>query len=240
MSQHEWWNQFYWLSYRLLIRFWQVKSSHLPLSRLAGLSTVEEVATGVEHILADMIAKDPETLTCVKTLWECITTFSLFQRFCRLTGTFVITILSLVLDRCEKSLVTIQSHVSKAALKEKEPQKALQNKNKDIDKFHLYFDFTCNVLRIQPHQVANSSFSAEWQETLKWIFTTVWSTNQRPARLTWFISCFQKIGKKIGWWYFYLKFKTMLNKKYFILVFFVKFYPFISLFFILYWCSFIW
>lgn len=33
-----------------------------------GLSSVEEVATGVEHILADMIAKDPETLTYVKTL----------------------------------------------------------------------------------------------------------------------------------------------------------------------------
>ncbi|KAF3708044.1 S1 RNA-binding domain-containing protein 1 [Channa argus] len=92
-----------------------------------GLSTVEEVATGVEHILADMIAKDPETLTYVKTL-------------------------------CEKNLVTIQSSVSKSALKEKEQEKTVQgckahqNKNKDIDKFHLYFDFTCNIQRIQPHQ----------------------------------------------------------------------------------------
>lgn len=95
-----------------------------------GLSTVEEVATGVEHILADMIAKDPETLTYVKTL-------------------------------CEKSLVTIQSSVSKSALKEKEQEKSVQGcnnpgaqqkKNKDIDKFHLYFDFTCNIQRIQPHQ----------------------------------------------------------------------------------------
>uniref|UniRef100_A0A4W6F7J4 S1 RNA binding domain 1 n=1 Tax=Lates calcarifer TaxID=8187 RepID=A0A4W6F7J4_LATCA len=76
-----------------------------------GLSSVEEVATGVEHILADMIAKDPETLTYVKTL-------------------------------CENSFVTIQSSVSKSA----------QNKNKDIDKFHLYFDFTCNIQRIQAHQ----------------------------------------------------------------------------------------
>uniref|UniRef100_A0A8C4DXU9 S1 RNA-binding domain-containing protein 1 n=1 Tax=Dicentrarchus labrax TaxID=13489 RepID=A0A8C4DXU9_DICLA len=75
-----------------------------------GLSSVEEVATGVEHILADMIAKDPETLTYVKTL-------------------------------CENSFVTIQSSVSKS-----------QNKNKDIDKFHLYFDFTCNIQRIQSHQ----------------------------------------------------------------------------------------
>uniref|UniRef100_A0A672GRF8 S1 motif domain-containing protein n=1 Tax=Salarias fasciatus TaxID=181472 RepID=A0A672GRF8_SALFA len=77
-----------------------------------GLSTVEEVATGVEHILADMIAKDPDTLTFVKTL-------------------------------CENSYVTLHSSVSKSALKEK---------NKDIDKFHLYFDFTCGVQRIQPHQ----------------------------------------------------------------------------------------
>ncbi|XP_049927595.1 S1 RNA-binding domain-containing protein 1 [Epinephelus moara] len=95
-----------------------------------GLSSVEEVATGVEHILADMIAKDPETLTYVKTL-------------------------------CENSFVTIQSSVSKSALKEKEQEKsaqghkkpgAQQNKNKDIDKFHIYVDFTCNINRIQPHQ----------------------------------------------------------------------------------------
>ncbi|KAK9541323.1 hypothetical protein VZT92_001376 [Zoarces viviparus] len=95
-----------------------------------GLSSVEEVVTGVEHILADMIAKDPETLTYVKTL-------------------------------CENSFVTIQSSVSKSALKEKEQEKSVeghkkpgaqQNKNKDIDKFHLYVDFTCNIQRIQPHQ----------------------------------------------------------------------------------------
>lgn len=35
---------------------------------VTGLSCVEEVATGVEHILADIIAKDPETLTYIKTL----------------------------------------------------------------------------------------------------------------------------------------------------------------------------
>ncbi|KAM8738438.1 S1 RNA-binding domain-containing protein 1 isoform 1-T1 [Acanthopagrus schlegelii] len=95
-----------------------------------GLSSMEDVATGVEHILADMIAKDPETLTYVKTL-------------------------------CENSSVTIQSSVSKSALKEKEQDKSVQgqkkpgaqqNKNKDIDKFHLYFDFTSNIQRIQPHQ----------------------------------------------------------------------------------------
>ncbi|KAL3971835.1 mediator of RNA polymerase II transcription subunit 28 [Sarotherodon galilaeus] len=96
-----------------------------------GLSSVEEVATGVEHILADMMAKDPETLTYVKTL-------------------------------CEKSFVSIQSSVSKSALKEKEQAKPVQghktkagpeqNKNKDIDKFQLYCDFTCNIQRIQPHQ----------------------------------------------------------------------------------------
>ncbi|KAI3363385.1 hypothetical protein L3Q82_012001 [Scortum barcoo] len=97
-----------------------------------GLSSVEEVATGVEHILADMIAKDPETLTYVKTL-------------------------------CENSFVTIQSSVSKSALKEKEQEQSVQghkkpgapqNKNKDIDKFHLYCDFTCNIQRIQSHQEA--------------------------------------------------------------------------------------
>uniref|UniRef100_A0A3Q0RQ31 S1 RNA binding domain 1 n=1 Tax=Amphilophus citrinellus TaxID=61819 RepID=A0A3Q0RQ31_AMPCI len=95
-----------------------------------GLSSVDDVATGVEHILADMISKDPETLTYVKTL-------------------------------CENSFVTIQSSVSKSALKEREEKSAQgqkskpgaeHKKNKDIDKFHLYFDFTCNIQRIQPHQ----------------------------------------------------------------------------------------
>ncbi|KAM6998113.1 S1 RNA-binding domain-containing protein 1 [Tautogolabrus adspersus] len=95
-----------------------------------GLSSVEEVATGVEHILADMIAKDPETLGYIKTL-------------------------------CENSYVNIQSSVSKSALKEREQEMSVQghqkpgahqNKGKDIDKFHLYFDFNCNIQRIQSHQ----------------------------------------------------------------------------------------
>ncbi|XP_056148025.1 S1 RNA-binding domain-containing protein 1 [Lampris incognitus] len=96
-----------------------------------GLSSVEEVATGVEHILADMIAKDPDTITYVRTL-------------------------------CENRNVTIQSSVSKSALKEKEQEKNVpgeakprgpQNKSKDIEKFHLYFDFSSSVQRIQPHQI---------------------------------------------------------------------------------------
>ncbi|XP_068183516.1 S1 RNA-binding domain-containing protein 1 isoform X2 [Antennarius striatus] len=91
-----------------------------------GLSSVEEVATGVEHILADMIAKDPETLTYVKTL-------------------------------CENSYVTIQSSLSKTTLKEEQQKGSKktgtqQSKKKDIDKFQLYFDFTCNIQRIQSHQ----------------------------------------------------------------------------------------
>uniref|UniRef100_A0A8C7YCZ5 S1 RNA binding domain 1 n=1 Tax=Oryzias sinensis TaxID=183150 RepID=A0A8C7YCZ5_9TELE len=55
--------------------------------------------------------------------------------------------------------VTIQSSVSKTALKEKEQDKsgskkagAEHGKPKDIEKFHLYFEFTCNIQRIQPHQ----------------------------------------------------------------------------------------
>uniref|UniRef100_A0A674MD76 S1 RNA binding domain 1 n=1 Tax=Takifugu rubripes TaxID=31033 RepID=A0A674MD76_TAKRU len=95
---------------------WRLHCDHIltHFVFLSGLSSVEEVATGVEHILADMIAKDPETLTHVKTL-------------------------------CENCPVTIQSSVSKAALKEKV-------QGKDIDKFQLYCDFTCNIHRIQPHQ----------------------------------------------------------------------------------------
>lgn len=166
---------------------------------LAGLSTVEEVATGVEHILADMIAKDPETLTYVKTLWECINACLTFPEILSI----VTAILSRRLDRCEKSLVTIQSHVSKTALKEKELQKAPQNKTKDIDKFHLYFDFTCNVLRIQPHQV-ESSFICRSDKRPGNTFSSLRSINQTPVGQIWFF--FFKLHK-VGWQNLYLNSK---------------------------------
>ncbi|XP_059928858.1 S1 RNA-binding domain-containing protein 1 isoform X2 [Gadus macrocephalus] len=96
-----------------------------------GLSSLEEVTTGVKHILADMIAKDPESLAYIRTL-------------------------------CGNSFVTIQSSVSKVALKEQEggsqPSQsqakpgAKHKKTRDIDKFHLYFDFTRHIQRIQAHQ----------------------------------------------------------------------------------------
>lgn len=65
--------------------------------------------------------------------------------------------------RCENSIVTIQSAVSKTALKEqgaesqpghsKAGPRNQHNKTRDISKFRIYFDFTSNVQRIQPHQV---------------------------------------------------------------------------------------
>ncbi|XP_036429723.1 S1 RNA-binding domain-containing protein 1 [Colossoma macropomum] len=85
-----------------------------------GLSTLEEVSTGVEQILADMMAKDGETLTYVRSL-------------------------------CDRSNVTIQSTVSKTALKEQQ-QTDQKSKPKDISKFSLYCEFSCNVQRIQHHQ----------------------------------------------------------------------------------------
>uniref|UniRef100_A0AAR2KXD3 S1 RNA-binding domain-containing protein 1 n=1 Tax=Pygocentrus nattereri TaxID=42514 RepID=A0AAR2KXD3_PYGNA len=85
-----------------------------------GLSTLEEVSTGVEQILADMIAKDGETLTYVRSL-------------------------------CDRSNVTLQSTVSKTALKEQQ-QTDQKSKPKDISKFSLYSEFSCNIQRIQHHQ----------------------------------------------------------------------------------------
>lgn len=63
--------------------------------------------------------------------------------------------------RCENNYVTIQSSVSKSAQKKdsekplKDPMKPgfQHNRKHDIDKFHLYFDFTCNIQKIEPHQV---------------------------------------------------------------------------------------
>uniref|UniRef100_A0A671L5H7 S1 RNA-binding domain-containing protein 1 n=1 Tax=Sinocyclocheilus anshuiensis TaxID=1608454 RepID=A0A671L5H7_9TELE len=88
-----------------------------------GLSTLDEVTTGVQEILTDMIAKDKETLTHVQS-W------------------------------CDRSAVTIHSSVSKTALKEQQPQQGNQkSKPKDIAKFSLYTDFTCDVQRIQHYQM---------------------------------------------------------------------------------------
>ncbi|XP_064173426.1 S1 RNA-binding domain-containing protein 1 [Anguilla rostrata] len=87
-----------------------------------GLSSLEEVATGVAQILADTIAKDKETLAFIRSL-------------------------------CDRNLVTLHSSVSKTALKEQQqPLGERAGKPKDIDKFHLYCDFTSNVQRIQHHQ----------------------------------------------------------------------------------------
>uniref|UniRef100_A0A8C9WQ00 S1 RNA-binding domain-containing protein 1 n=1 Tax=Scleropages formosus TaxID=113540 RepID=A0A8C9WQ00_SCLFO len=83
---------------------------------IQGVSTLEEVATGVEQILADMMAKDKETLAYVRSL-------------------------------CDRNTVTIHSSLSKTRPVEK------PGKPKDIDKFHLYYDFTCDVRRIQHHQI---------------------------------------------------------------------------------------
>ncbi|KPP71057.1 hypothetical protein Z043_110066 [Scleropages formosus] len=94
---------------------------------IQGVSTLEEVATGVEQILADMMAKDKETLAYVRSL-------------------------------CDRNTVTIHSSLSKTALKEKGKEMQQRpvekpGKPKDIDKFHLYYDFTCDVRRIQHHQL---------------------------------------------------------------------------------------
>ncbi|XP_077351883.1 S1 RNA-binding domain-containing protein 1 isoform X2 [Festucalex cinctus] len=89
-----------------------------------GLSSVEEVSTGVLHILAYTVAKDPETLTYVKTLCE--------NDDVRLHSAVTKTALK------EKE--------------ENSQQAAPKNKKQDVDKFNLYFDFNSSVQRIQPHQ----------------------------------------------------------------------------------------
>uniref|UniRef100_A0A8D0DZ62 S1 RNA-binding domain-containing protein 1 n=1 Tax=Salvator merianae TaxID=96440 RepID=A0A8D0DZ62_SALMN len=79
-----------------------------------GLSTIEEVKSGVQHILADMIAKDKETLDFIR-------------------------------DLCQKRYVCIQSSLAKMTSK--------KVNEKDVDKFHLYKNFSCNLKKIQHHQI---------------------------------------------------------------------------------------
>uniref|UniRef100_A0A670K2S7 S1 RNA-binding domain-containing protein 1 n=1 Tax=Podarcis muralis TaxID=64176 RepID=A0A670K2S7_PODMU len=83
-------------------------------SSVEGLSTVEEVKSGVQHILADMIAKDKETLDFIR-------------------------------DLCQRKYICIQSSLAKVTSK--------KANEKDVNKFHLYQNFSCNIKNIQHHQI---------------------------------------------------------------------------------------
>ncbi|XP_018431793.1 PREDICTED: S1 RNA-binding domain-containing protein 1 [Nanorana parkeri] len=83
-----------------------------------GLTTLQDIEMGVQHILADMIAKDKDTLEHIRNL-------------------------------CKQNYVTINSTLAKTMGKEKEKEGNV----KDVDKFHLYHNFTGNISRIQHHQI---------------------------------------------------------------------------------------
>ncbi|XP_004582838.2 S1 RNA-binding domain-containing protein 1 isoform X1 [Ochotona princeps] len=79
-----------------------------------GLSTLQDVETGVQHILADMIAKDKDTLDFIRKL-------------------------------CQNRYICIQSSLAKVSSK--------KVNEKDVDKFQLYQNFSCNIRNIQHHQI---------------------------------------------------------------------------------------
>ncbi|XP_045684646.1 S1 RNA-binding domain-containing protein 1 isoform X1 [Phyllostomus hastatus] len=79
-----------------------------------GLSALQDIETGVQHILADMIAKDRETLDFIRKL-------------------------------CQNRYISIQSSLAKVSSK--------KVNEKDVDKFHLYQNFSCNIRNIQHHQI---------------------------------------------------------------------------------------
>ncbi|XP_015997700.2 S1 RNA-binding domain-containing protein 1 isoform X1 [Rousettus aegyptiacus] len=79
-----------------------------------GLSTLQDIATGVQHILADMIAKDRDSLDFVRKL-------------------------------CQNRYISLQSSLTKVSSK--------KVNEKDVDKFVLYQNFSCNIRNIQHHQI---------------------------------------------------------------------------------------
>ncbi|KAM5317959.1 S1 RNA-binding domain-containing protein 1 isoform 1-T1 [Glossophaga mutica] len=79
-----------------------------------GLSALQDIEAGVQHILADMIAKDRETLDFIRKL-------------------------------CQNRYISIQSSLAKVSSK--------KVNEKDVDKFHLYQNFSCNLRNIQHHQI---------------------------------------------------------------------------------------
>ncbi|XP_039743193.1 S1 RNA-binding domain-containing protein 1 isoform X1 [Pteropus medius] len=79
-----------------------------------GLSALQDIATGVQHILADMIAKDRDTLDFIRKL-------------------------------CQNRYISLQSSLAKVSSK--------KVNEKDVDKFVLYQNFSCNIRNIQHHQI---------------------------------------------------------------------------------------
>ncbi|XP_037662748.1 S1 RNA-binding domain-containing protein 1 [Choloepus didactylus] len=79
-----------------------------------GLSVLQDIETGVQHILADMIAKDKDTLDFIRKL-------------------------------CQNRYICIQSSLAKVSSK--------KVNEKDVDKFLLYQNFSCNIRNIQHHQI---------------------------------------------------------------------------------------
>ncbi|XP_006986560.2 S1 RNA-binding domain-containing protein 1 isoform X2 [Peromyscus maniculatus bairdii] len=79
-----------------------------------GLSELKDIETGIQHILADMIAKDKDTLDFIR-------------------------------DLCQKRYISIQSSLAKVSSK--------KVNEKDVDKFQLYQNFSCNIRNIHHHQI---------------------------------------------------------------------------------------
>ncbi|XP_049640296.1 S1 RNA-binding domain-containing protein 1 [Suncus etruscus] len=79
-----------------------------------GISTLQDIEMGVQHILADMVAKDRDTLDFIRKL-------------------------------CQERYISIQSSLAKVSSK--------KVNEKDIDKFQLYQNFSCNIRKIQHHQI---------------------------------------------------------------------------------------
>lgn len=79
-----------------------------------GLSELKDIETGVQHILADMIAKDKDTLDFIRNL-------------------------------CQHRYICIQSSLAKVSSK--------KVNEKDVGKFQLYQNFSCNIRNIHHHQI---------------------------------------------------------------------------------------
>nr|XP_048272055.1 S1 RNA-binding domain-containing protein 1 isoform X2 [Myodes glareolus]XP_048272056.1 S1 RNA-binding domain-containing protein 1 isoform X2 [Myodes glareolus] len=79
-----------------------------------GLSELKDIETGIQHILADMIAKDKDTLNFIR-------------------------------DLCQHRYICIQSSLAKVSSK--------KVNEKDVGKFQLYQNFSCNIRNIHHHQI---------------------------------------------------------------------------------------
>ncbi|XP_049963184.1 S1 RNA-binding domain-containing protein 1 [Schistocerca serialis cubense] len=118
----------------------EIVCSNLVQPGVKGRSTIQEVITGCQHIIADAISKDEALIDFVRELKKTL----YIQLECKQAQE----------RKAATKTVKVGSKGSKPSLVKKEKEKKGKvKKEEDASKFENYYNFSANVKFIKPHQV---------------------------------------------------------------------------------------